>query len=136
MGLRDPNESHQGRIGIGQAVRPPLQRPTMAVLTCCRRNTFLFHSNPCLALCPITSFLTMAFADSAFEAPDLTTPERLYNLQVERGLRQRRVTWKESILDTPLFRDSDGRALRYSMLAYQLRTLGEATCFKEVLTSY
>jgi hypothetical protein len=82
------------------------------------------------------SFLTMAFADSAFEAPDLTTPERLYNLQVERGLRQRRVTWKESILDTPLFRDSEGRALRYSTLAYQLRTLGEATCFKEVLTSY
>ena len=78
----------------------------------------------------------MAFADDAFEAPDLTSPGRLYNLQVERGLRQRRVTWKESVLDTPLFRDSEGRALRYSVLAHQLRNLGKATGFKEVLTSY
>src|SRR5580698_9628150 len=71
-----------------------LQGATTLVLTFCWSNTFLFHSHPCLAIFPIMSFLTMAFADGAFEAPDLTTPERLYNLRVEPGLRQRRVTWK------------------------------------------
>jgi len=78
----------------------------------------------------------MAFADGAFEAPDLTTPERLYNLQVEPGLRQRRVTWKETFLDTPIFRDPEGQVPRYPALAYQTRKLGKATGFKRVLTTY
>src|SRR2546423_12119355 len=110
-----------------------LQGATTLVLTFCCSNTFLFHSHPCLALCPIMSFLTMAFADGAFEAPDLTTPERLYNLQVEPGLRQRRVTWKETFLDIPIFRDIEGQVLRYAALAYQTRKLGKATGFKQVL---
>ena len=74
------------------------------MLTFCYSYIFLFHSRPYLALRPAAFFITRAFADAAFEAPDLTTPERPYGPVVEPGLRQRRMAWKESALDTPLFR--------------------------------
>lgn len=105
----------------------------MLGLTLFCSNTFLFHSHRCLALYSIMSFLTKAFGDAAFEAPDLTTPERLYGLKVEPGLKQRRVIWKESGFELPIFRDQEGKPLRY---AEQLRNLGKATNFKEVLTTY
>lgn len=146
--LPNPEVGHRGiwilqiqmnRTKGGLGLIKPYDPPIMNHLACtnfCLSNTYVFHSNPCLALCPITSFLTTAFADAAFEAPDLTTPGRLYALVVEPGLRERRVTWKESVLDKPIFSDSEGQALRYHVLAYQLSALGKATGFKEVMTTY
>lgn len=78
----------------------------------------------------------MALADNAFEAPDLNTPERLYSLRVEPGLRCRPVTFKPSILDTPLFRNDTGDALPYATLRNQILELGDAARFKEVLMLY
>jgi len=78
----------------------------------------------------------MALADNAFEALDLNTPERLYSLRVEPGLRCRPVTFKPSILGAPLFRNDAGDTLSYSSLRKQAVDLGSVLCFREVLTTY
>ncbi|KAF7505049.1 hypothetical protein GJ744_001268 [Endocarpon pusillum] len=80
-------------------------------------NTFLFHSNPHLALCPVTFFIATAFADGAFAAPDLKTPAQIYSLEIEEGLQQMFIPWKESINDTAVF-----RAAGYSCSGWQLST--------------
>ena len=73
------------------------------------RNTFGIPdvpSEPCLLLCPQTSLLALAFADDAFAAPDLTSPEKLFRLGVLWGQKQQPVPWKEGKLKTPIFRRS------------------------------
>ncbi|MCJ1473139.1 hypothetical protein MMC13_001790 [Lambiella insularis] len=63
-------------------------------------------SEPCLLLCSQISFLTLAFADDAFAAHDLTSLEILFRLGVLSGQKQQPVPWKEGKLKTPIFRRS------------------------------
>jgi hypothetical protein len=76
----------------------------------------------------------MALADNTFKAPDLNTPERLYSLRVEPGLRYRPVTFKPSILGTPLFRNDAGDTLLYSSLRRQTIVTGSDTHIYYLLT--
>jgi hypothetical protein len=99
------------------------------------RVTYLMQENPCLALCPITAFLQMAFADGAFEAENLT-PAKFFELQVPPGAPSLPVTFKPSILETPLFRDDDGDVLKYDAMRQHLIRLGEAAGFEHALKPY
>ena len=61
-------------------------------------------NEPCLLLCPHITLLALFFADQAFAAPSLTSPEHLYRLCVDTGQKQLPLPLKEEIADTPLFR--------------------------------
>ncbi|KAI9763324.1 MAG: hypothetical protein M1840_000589 [Geoglossum simile] len=109
-------------------------------------KTYLFHEDTNLVFCPITLFLALAFADKAFAAPGLTSPEQLFALKVLPGLHEQRLPWKESILNVPVFRRSirseDGirvspnQALPYFDFHYSLKQLGRATGFLQTITTY
>ncbi|KAJ9646989.1 hypothetical protein H2199_001975 [Coniosporium tulheliwenetii] len=102
-------------------------------------NTFTvpdIPSEPCILLCAQTTFLALAFLDQAFAAPDLTSPEQLYSLNVLPGQNQQPLPWREEMEDVPLFRKSERTAhgielssdtLPYSTLRPRMRTLGEVT---------
>ena len=81
------------------------------------------------------AFLQMAFADGAFEAKDLT-PAGFFDLQVPPGAPCLPVTFKPSILETPLFRDDNGDVLRYEAMRVLLARLGDATGFEHGLRPY
>ena len=107
---------------------------------------YLFHEDTNLAFCPITHFLALAFADEAFAAPDLVSPEQLFKLNVIAGLNEQPLPWKKSMRNIPLFRRSvrtkDGvqilpdQALPYSTYHPSLTRLGFATGFSEITTTY
>ncbi|KAI9888214.1 MAG: hypothetical protein M1814_001087 [Vezdaea aestivalis] len=61
---------------------------------------------PCLLLCPQTTLLSLAFADQAFAAPELNSPEQFFRLRVLEGLNEQKVPFKDEILDVPVFRRS------------------------------
>ena len=74
-----------------------------------RRNTFGIPdvpSEPCLLLCPQTTFLGLAFRDRAFAAPAITSPDQLFRLKIEEGTRQLEIPWKNFMLDFHLFAQS------------------------------
>ncbi|OCK73115.1 hypothetical protein K432DRAFT_430744 [Lepidopterella palustris CBS 459.81] len=92
-------------------------------------------NEPCLLLCPHTTFLSLAFLYNAFAAPDLT-PERFYNLKVLPGQGQQPLPWKDEMEDVYLFRKSVRTALEaelssdhlpYSTLRPRLLKVGEVT---------
>ncbi len=57
-------------------------------------KTYLFHEDTNLAFCPITHFLVLAFADEAFAAPNLVSPEQLFKLKVITSLNEPPSLWQ------------------------------------------
>ncbi|KAL5315971.1 hypothetical protein ACEPPN_016845 [Leptodophora sp. 'Broadleaf-Isolate-01'] len=92
--------------------------------------------------CPITHLVSLAVADGAFEAPSLTTAERVFEHKVWGPVVCTPLTWKPEMLKTPIFRRADGvvtsstLALTYSQFRDCLNRLGLAAGFLEKLTSY
>ena len=73
--------------------------------------TYLLHSNPYLALCPIMSFSALAFADNAFAVVEPFSPAQLFQLKVPTDKAYLPIAFKPSALEKPLFRDASGEAL-------------------------
>jgi hypothetical protein len=47
------------------------------------RTTYIFHErDDNLALCPVSHFLALAFADGAFDASEIRSPEDVYRISV------------------------------------------------------
>ena len=67
-------------------------------------------SEPCLLLCLQTTFLALAFADQAFKAPGLTSPDTVFKFGVSPGANELRLVWEESMVKQPIFRQSEHRA--------------------------
>jgi hypothetical protein len=82
------------------------------------------------------AFLTAAFADDAFEAPDLRTPSDLFRLRVMPPQKSYEIRFKRSVLTTPLFRGKDGGHMKFATVNDQLKRVGKLTGFKGNLTSY
>ena len=108
-----------------------------------RRNTFGIPevpSEPCLLLCPHVMLLSLAFADGAFAAPDLTGPKELFQLRVPPGLNQLEVPIKNSKMEMPLFRSlgrshcgkevSSTTTITDKWLRERMKHLGDVTGFK------
>ena len=100
------------------------------------------------ACCSVPHITTLAlfFADQAFAAPSLTSPEQLFRLRILEGQKQLPVPFKEEMQATPLFRRwvrtvdgvriSPKEALTYSTLRPQLTTLGSVTGIELPTTPY
>ena len=114
---------------------------THADLGC--RNTFSIpevRSEPCLLLCPHVMLLSLAFADEAFAALDLTGPAELFELRVPPGLKQLEVPIKSSKMEMLLFRSlrashhgkevSDSATITDQWLRERTKHLGDVTGFK------
>ena len=106
------------------------------------RNTFGIPevpSEPCLLLCPHVMLLSLAFADGAFAAPDLTEPKQLFDLRGPPGLNQLEVPIKSSKMEMPLFRSlgrshrgkevSDTTTITDKWLRERMKHLGDVTGF-------
>jgi len=94
-------------------------------------------NEPCLLLCPHITMLALLFADQAFAAPSLTSPEDLFRLRIVPGQKQLLVPLKEEMAERPLFRRckhtvngvqmSEEQALADTTLRPQMTTLGSIT---------
>lgn len=94
-------------------------------------------NEPCLLLCPHITMLALLFADQAFAAPSLTSPEQLFRLRIAPGQKQLRVPLKEEMAERPLFRRcrntvesiriSEEQALADTTLRPQMTNLGSIT---------
>ena len=94
-------------------------------------------NEPCLLLCPHIPLLALLFADQAFAAPSLTSPEQLFRLRIAPGQKQLPVPLKEEMAERPLFRRckntvqsiqiSEEQALADSTLRPQMTNLGSIT---------
>jgi hypothetical protein len=82
------------------------------------------------------SFVTQAFDDEAFKSRYLRTPEQFWTLKIPSHKQTLQLQWKDSILDTPIFRNNDNITMRYDELREPLVRLGTATGYPEVLTTY
>jgi hypothetical protein len=99
-----------------------------------------------LAFCPILQFLALAIDDDAFEIPELKSPEHIFQIKVNRLRKSLHLRWKESILDTPVFRrsvraadgirTSDNMAMPYDTLNTYMKRLGRSAGFREDLKPY
>lgn len=107
-------------------------------INCADRSSiqFVFLPNPCLILCPIMSFLTMAFAYDAFAAPNLRSPADLYNIVMPSSRHFVPIPIKEEMMEVPLFRGECGGPLSSAAIQEQLKRLGKVTGFREVLSTY
>jgi hypothetical protein len=120
-------------------------RPTIE-LTDTHSTIYFFTEVDDLIFCAITHLVALALADDAFEAPSLTTPERVFEHKVWGPVLCTPLHWKQEKLKTPIFRQhepsADGcnptteAALSYSQFRQSLNRLGRAAGFKETLTSY
>lgn len=96
-------------------------------------------------LCPILHFLALAFSDNTFRAPGLT-PENFFSVVVPSQRNSIEFQWKESILDTPIFRRTENttngtgispyRCLSDKVFRDQLQRLGFSAGYKDILTPY
>jgi len=94
-------------------------------------------NEPCLLLCPHISMLALLFADQAFAASALTSPEQLFRLRIAPGQKQLLVPLKEEMAERPLFRRckntvrslqiSEDHALADTTLRPQMTDLGVIT---------
>ncbi|KAH7370272.1 hypothetical protein BKA65DRAFT_589640 [Rhexocercosporidium sp. MPI-PUGE-AT-0058] len=107
---------------------------------------FFFTEVDDLIFCPITHLVSLAIADEAFEAPSLTTVERVFEHKVWGPVVSTPLSWKQGMIKTPIFRQDERPAtgvitsltlaLTYSQYRDCLNRLGLATGFLEKLTSY
>lgn len=94
-------------------------------------------NEPCLLLCPHITMLALLFADQAFAASSLTSPEQLFRLRIASGQKQLPVPLKEEMAGRPLFRRcksivrsvqiSEEEALADTTLRPQMTNLGSIT---------
>ncbi len=94
-------------------------------------------NEPCLLLCPHITMLALLFADQAFAASSLTSPEHLFRLRIAPGQKQLPVPLKEELAERPLFRRckstvncvqiSEDEALADNTLRLQMINLGSLT---------
>jgi Protein of unknown function (DUF3435) len=115
-------------------------------LTDIHSTIFFFTEVDDPIFCPITHLVSLALADGAFEAPSLTTPERIFEHKVWGLVLCTPLRWKQEKLKTPIFRRDERTAdkgipsletaLPYSQFRDCLDRLGRTAGFKETLTSY
>ncbi len=94
-------------------------------------------NEPCLLLCPHITMLALLFADQAFAASSLTSPEHLFRLRIAPGQKQLPLPLKEEMAARPLFRRckstvkslhmSEEEALADTTLRPQMINLGSIT---------
>jgi hypothetical protein len=99
-----------------------------------------------LSLDPVAQFLSLALADDAFEARNLTTPEAILGVRVPAIRESIQLRWKKTMLDVPIFRravratagirTSPVRALPYESVSKYLKRLGRNFGFPQVLSPY
>lgn len=87
----------------------------------------------------------MLFADKAFAAPSLTSPDKLSQLTIPSGLNQLPLPLRDELRDIPIFRDSTrnlyGHDVSHKKLQYQtvytwMTNLGRITGFQQVARPY
>ncbi|KAF3231896.1 hypothetical protein TWF192_005769 [Orbilia oligospora] len=86
---------------------------------------------------PVSQFITLALQDNAFEA-NIKSVDDLCRLKPPRHFRKRsyRFRWKKEVLDTPLFRKTDGTFWNVHFAERLLRDLGVRMGFRYNLTLY
>ena len=94
-------------------------------------------NEPCLLLCPHITMLALLFADQAFAASSLTSPEQLFRLRIAPGQKQLPIPLREEMAERPLFRRckstvnsvqiSEDKALADTTLRPQMTNLGVIT---------
>lgn len=87
------------------------------------RTIFFFTATRRLLLCPILVLVSLALADGAFDAIDLTSPSQIFQIKNQGPVKCTAFRWKQEWLKRPIFRvpddpaSSDDRPLPY----YKLR---------------
>jgi Protein of unknown function (DUF3435) len=72
------------------------------------RTTYIFHErDDNLALCPISHFLALAFADAAFDSSQIRSVEDIFRIDVPTYRNILQIKWKPKMLDVPVFRRTD-----------------------------
>ncbi len=61
-------------------------------------------NEPCLLLCLHITMLALLFADQAFAASSLNSPEQLFRLRIDSGQKQLSLSLKEEMVERSLFR--------------------------------
>ena len=115
-------------------------------LTDYRSTIFFFTEVDDPIFCPITHLVSLAIVDGAFEAPSLTTAERVFEHKVWGPVVCTPLNWKQEMLKTPIFRQDERTvdgvvtsptlALTYSQFRDCLVRLGRAVGFLLILTCY
>lgn len=113
------------------------------------RNTFPILEiiyDPSLSFSPHIFLLGLLFADQAFAAYNLTSPEELSKLYIEPGRNELPLRLSRKLDNVPVFRQSvrttngwaisPDKPLLYSTLAPWTRKLGEITGFAQVSRPY
>ena len=115
-------------------------------LTRCLRMAITLHENEeCPALCAVTHFLALAFADNAFLSEELT-PENIRSLRPQDGRAVLWIGFRPEVESIPVFRTSQRvaagvqvdprKALTASTITKWLRRLGQGAGFEHRLTGY
>jgi hypothetical protein len=86
------------------------------------RTIFFFTATRRLLFCPILVLVSLALADEAFAAIDLTSPSQIFQIKNKGPVQYTAFRWKQDWLKRPIFRVSDDpastddRPLPYSKL--------------------
>ena len=107
----------------------------------------MFHErDDNLAFCPILHVLALAFADDAFESEWINCPEDLSTFQIPSHLQSLPLRWKDSKLETPIFRravfeggriiTSPTKALQYGTIANHNLRLGKSMGYPDPFRLY
>ncbi len=99
-----------------------------------------------LAFCPITMFLSLAFADDAIDAKTgIHSSADLFSKKVPRGLNALRIPWKPGVKKKPVllasqvsgcFQACSDRMLHFNSFSSNVRRLGLHAGFPNAVTSY
>jgi hypothetical protein len=113
------------------------------------RNTFPLPEiiyDPSLILSPHVALLGLILADDAFLAPNLTSAEKISELDIRPGYEQLPLHLKPSMANTPVFRKSIktlygweislDQQLPYSTLLPWMKNLGVLTGFPQITRPY
>lgn len=135
----------KGREGNGKPYVPG--RPARWDFTDVTRTSYMFwQRDDSLAFCPITMFLSLAFADGAIDAKTgIHSPADLFSKKVPRGLNALRIPWEPGVEKKPVllasqvsgcFQACSDRMLRFNSFSSDVRRLGLHAGFPDAVTSY
>ena len=109
-------------------------------------KTYCLFDSDDLATSPILLLLALALDDDAFKPSNLKIPEEIFRLKVKAPKKSYRLPWKDSKLNTPVFRaavktkdgirTSEKQALGYDNYHSNLKRTGRTTGFEQILASY
>lgn len=77
-------------------------------------RTFHFIPSEQLLLCPILTIIALALHDQAFDAPSLTSADRIFNVEPLSFMQSIQLRWKRSVLNVPVFRRNHGAVLAHN----------------------